>query len=425
MNLSEATQMMELRKQPRVTPEEKITASALTVAERVFEISAAFGEPYYANTPRGWARKWLASKKFILMEIAPHQVAVPNANRLDQEKVANTFRAAGSTEIEPIVVDMNKMGIGKTNGGYIPKIVVVDGKHRHRAQTSQGRDRIMAWVGELAVEEMQARSSKKIVARDMTISAGAETKMTSTAQLYAAVGTGMGSDNSSARQDTGDGGSRAGKAALPSGMSFEKVKAYGTSEGVSKEWDTRGRGKGEIPGGRRDKSSRASEIAKGDLVKDRTGNAHTVTKVWGDHIETTRGTNFKKHEVSKYRDAKTGERFDTHAQGAAGGSGAGSSGQNPERMGVYSESDPSDKDFGDDASDRGQMLDPSDKKQFSEGAQKDGNPTYQSPGSGVGPRLRPNTGASRSEFSQKKDLFSGPIRVKKIVTREKNKKKKA
>lgn len=335
MNIEQAVAITNMKKQQNVLLlQGQTTKTAKEIAVLVFDLSAAAGEPYKNATPKVWAERWLASKKFVLVDIDPRQVAVPFVNSISRSKVLATMQASASS-LPPIVVDINLQGIGKTATGYVPSLIVVDGKHRHRAQMLCGRDRITAWVGEKALAQLQARAA---VRKNFVIDkAQSSSRPLSNIEVQAALNAPSGGHiMAPTRQDTGDGGSR------PS------------------------------------------------------GGAHTPTRT-GPQSPTT-----------SMRSAG--------GQSSGAGPGSGVSGLNPARTGIYSDADPSDRNQSD-PSDRGQMLDPSDKDQFSHGAPKQGDPRQQSPGSGVGPRTRPSTGASNSEMSRM--MKAGPIKVKKIVTHKK------
>jgi hypothetical protein len=117
----------------------------LQVAKRVFQLAASGGFPYTGQTYKDWARKWLTSDTYRLMEIDINAAASPHLPK-NPERVA--FRLLCSTDsIDPIVVDLNKQKTGKSHLGYLPKIVVLDGKHRKQGEMLKGQTRILAWVG--------------------------------------------------------------------------------------------------------------------------------------------------------------------------------------------------------------------------------------------------------------------------------------
>jgi hypothetical protein len=59
-------------------------------------------------------------------------------------------------EETPIVVDYNRNQVGRTPRGFVPQIIVIDGKHRFQAATLRGETHILAWVGEQAMEMVPA-----------------------------------------------------------------------------------------------------------------------------------------------------------------------------------------------------------------------------------------------------------------------------
>lgn len=315
MNLEQAVAMGKLTIKASRLEEE--TKTRLEVAESVFDLSARCGEPYENQTPKDWAKNWLASKKFTLVEIAPHQVAVPYVNRIDPHKVQRTLQAS-EEQIEPIVVDLNKQGIGSTQSGYTPQVIVVDGKHRHKAQVIRGKDKIRAWVGELAMEVIQQqRNNLRTIEASSEATGQYYSRLDSLAKLHCAV-----ASTRITRQDVGDGGSRpTGGTRMPGGVKFSKK-----------------------------------------------------------------------------------------VKGMGGGLGSGS-GMNPNRQGIYSqgarssgqleEVDPSDRIASDDPSDRLEWKG-KDPQIFAPGGKTStegyNSPTNESPGSGVGPRLKPSKGATNSEM---------------------------
>lgn len=226
MNLQQAVAIANMQKQQTVLLlQGQTTKTAREVAELVFDLSAAAGEPYRNATPKVWAERWLASKKFTLVDIDPRQVAVPFVNRISRSKVLATMQASADS-LPPIVVDTNLQGIGKSATGYVPSLIVVDGKHRHRAQMLCGRDRITAWVGEKALAQLQARAAvRKHFVIDKTQS---PVRPLSNIEVQAALtGPTGGSPIAVTRQDTGDGGSR------PSGSSHAPVRSVRGTGGQS------------------------------------------------------------------------------------------------------------------------------------------------------------------------------------------------
>ncbi len=71
-----------------------------------------------------------------------------------------TLKKIHAREESPIVVEYNSNQVGKALHGFVPPIVVIDGKHRFAAATMRGDSHIAAWVGEVAIQEMQAMGMK-------------------------------------------------------------------------------------------------------------------------------------------------------------------------------------------------------------------------------------------------------------------------
>ena len=239
MNIAQAVALTNMQKEQSVILlQGQTTKTAGEIAELVLDLSAAAGEPFENAVPKVWGNRWLASKKFVLVEIDPRQVAVPFVNRISHTKVLATMQASANS-LPPIVVDMNLRGIGKTETGYVPSVIVVDGKHRYRAQVLCGRDRITAWVGEKALATLQARAAarKTFVVAKAKSTGRPLSKIEVQAALMSPTG---GSPAAMTRQDTGDGGSRptggshsvrVGGPARPVGTGFRSAGAGGASAG--------------------------------------------------------------------------------------------------------------------------------------------------------------------------------------------------
>jgi len=214
MNLEQASSMADLRQPlPAMTG---IRKSRLAVARRVHQLAAAGGHPYLNITPEKWAKKWLKSKEFVLMEIDINAAAC-----VHQPKHINGvehYFQCGSDSMDPIVVDGNKRHMGRTALGYIPEVTVHDGKHRLKAQRMQGRTRIMAWVGSKVIDKLKKRGGIEINASAFkaykkTGITPTMNKMESTYELYASTVPSTGLRNTVTKQSSGEGGSRP-KAAL-------------------------------------------------------------------------------------------------------------------------------------------------------------------------------------------------------------------
>lgn len=372
MNLQQAVALGKLQKQQAsLLLKGQTTKTAKEIAELVFDLSAAAGEPFQNASPKAWASRWLTSKKFVLVELDPRQVAVPFANRISRSKVLATMQASASS-LPPVVVDMNRHGIGKTSTGYVPSVILLDGKHRHRSQVLCGRDRISAWVGENALAELQARAAtrKNFVIGESKTPGRPLSKIEVQAALMGPTG---GSPVAITRQDTGDGGSR------PSGG-------------------------GHMPA----PVGPARPVGRSPMPSRPVGPARPVTGF------------------------RAGAGGGAGGASAGAGPGGGVSGLNPARANLYSANiDPSDKtQFTDKEGatriepDRGNP----EKQQPGAGIGPRVGPRV---GSAEGTRFQehlhttPAGGASHSEMNQRlqqeKDLQAGPIKVKKLITKKKRK----
>src|SRR6266404_1156126 len=120
MNLQQAVDLAMLREPPKVVVKPK-TRSALQVAKRVHQLAAQGGFPYTGRTVEQWARKFMSSPEFILMEIDINAAASPHKPR-NPSRVMYYMKCSVES-LEPIVVDLNKNKSGKTLLGYIPEVI--------------------------------------------------------------------------------------------------------------------------------------------------------------------------------------------------------------------------------------------------------------------------------------------------------------
>src|SRR3954468_19986096 len=82
-------------------PNPKRPRSKIQVAKRVFQLAASGGFPYTGQTHKQWAKKWLSSDTFRLMEIDINAVASPHLPK-NPERVA--FRVlCAQDSMDPIV----------------------------------------------------------------------------------------------------------------------------------------------------------------------------------------------------------------------------------------------------------------------------------------------------------------------------------
>lgn len=388
MNLEQAIASSELRRnlaQPNGTRQER---KSLDVARRVFEVSAMADQPYVNIKPEEWAQRWLTSQTFVLAEIAPHHVAVPYANRINRSKVQATLQCSAE-EIEPIVIDINKQGIGSTNSGYIPKVIVVDGKHRHRAQVLRGKDRIMAWVGDLAMAELQKRNNPK----QFVIKAAANpfpekrSKLSSFAEMFCAV------TGPVVRQDTGDGGSRpTGGTQVPKMSSGKRTMKSGIQRlpgGAAMPLNAFGGG----PGASATGGSGMNPARKGIFGQMARGSGQLEEADPSD----TNATPDPSDRNKTFPDPSDRRQWKLKPQTDAPGSL-----YKPFRK-KHDENDTSRFDHNDGETKSGMKI----SDGMTRAVVHDDDPEEMQPGTGIGPRV--------------KTLDAGPIRVKRIVTSPKKK----
>lgn len=152
MNIQQAVGLSRMQERsPSYAVQEKRSAAAITA--RIFARAEEMGSRIMGVTEKQWQENELASETFYLITIPTHLASVPRAPQ-DSSKVLASM-AASADSLEPIVVDVNKNKIGvMPNGTFYPPVIVVDGAHRHRGVVLQGRERISAWVGELAAAHL-------------------------------------------------------------------------------------------------------------------------------------------------------------------------------------------------------------------------------------------------------------------------------
>jgi hypothetical protein len=158
MNLNQAVDFATLRTPPQREVKREIKSDE-NVAEFVFAMAEEKQQPFLYMVPDDWRKKWLKSKKFVLMNMPITCAALPTQPK-DQEWVLTRIHAKAD---HPIVVDVNKNKIGKASTGFIPQVIVLDGKHRFKAASLRGESHILAWVGEEAVALIEAQIGKKNV----------------------------------------------------------------------------------------------------------------------------------------------------------------------------------------------------------------------------------------------------------------------
>lgn len=155
MKLEQATALASLRMFAEPVVRDK-TKTAQELAHELFAEAEQAERPFLYLTEDKWAKRWLPSKKFKLVRLPLNAVALP-CNPKGPELVLKKLHAR---EEKPIICDYNKNQVGKSLNGFTPQIIVIDGKHRFQAAQLRGESHIMAWVGEVAISEMDAATER-------------------------------------------------------------------------------------------------------------------------------------------------------------------------------------------------------------------------------------------------------------------------
>lgn len=226
MRIAEAVGFDSLRNAglgPRI---QEATKTALELARDIFAEAEGREQPFLYHTPETWVRKWLPSNRFKLVRLPLNAVAMPC-----EPKVENlVLKKIHAREEKPIIVDYNRNQVGKSMHGFVPQVIVIDGKHRFKAASLRGETHIMAWVGEHALSTLHGFGSGGGPAPESTTPAPG-------AKLNA-----RGSEQS-AKLAQRIGTTYSGEGKKLKEMNVEDVDSAGTSEGATKGWDTRGRGR--------------------------------------------------------------------------------------------------------------------------------------------------------------------------------------
>lgn len=152
MRIAQTQDFIKLREDGYQKRDSKETKVAIELANDIFSEATEREQPFLYHTPETWARKWLPSRRFTLMRLPLNAAAMPCEPKGDNL----VLKKIHAMETKPIVVDYNRNQVGKTMHGFVPQIIVIDGKHRFKAAALRGETHIMAWVGELAIESMHA-----------------------------------------------------------------------------------------------------------------------------------------------------------------------------------------------------------------------------------------------------------------------------
>lgn len=225
-NMAQAISQMGLKQAPpRPVDKPCERKTALQIAKQIFAIASKpkDGSAGYTmrHSPEKWAKLWLPSSEFVLMEIDIAAAASPHLPR-NPERVAQRLLCSAEDH-EPVIVDLNKRKVGKTMLGYIPEIIYLDGKHRIHAQSMQGRTKTWAWVGVKAIPKLKrTRLITKLEAAAVLLPKVDQTRMSKTYELYASTTPSVGIPVT--RQDSGEGGARPSTSVV---RSAKKLKSAG------------------------------------------------------------------------------------------------------------------------------------------------------------------------------------------------------
>ncbi len=141
-----AREAVEKAKESTAEPKQKIGGS-MTRDQVADLLAEQHHNKLQGRTPEQMAEKWIASDNFVRMEIPIDAVSPATA----------VPEGAASRSTGPIIVDANRTGMGRTEGGYgaPAPVLILDGKHRHAQAKREGRKTITAMVGEKAVPHIE------------------------------------------------------------------------------------------------------------------------------------------------------------------------------------------------------------------------------------------------------------------------------
>lgn len=168
MKILEAAAFVGLRDEAYQKKFQPQTIGALELAKDLFAQAEEREQPFLYQTPETWRRKWLPSKHFQLMRLPLNAAALP----CDPKGPNLVLKKIYAREDKPIIVDYNRNQVGASMNGFIPQVIVIDGKHRFKAAALRGETHIMAWVGEVAVETIHGFGSGGGPAPERTTPAG-------------------------------------------------------------------------------------------------------------------------------------------------------------------------------------------------------------------------------------------------------------
>lgn len=168
MKLMAATTLTRLQEQGLVRPLVKESRTGLELAKELFAEAQMRGEPFQNHTPETWVKKWLPSKEFRLMMLPLNAAALPCEPK-GQNLVLKKIHAR---EERAIIVEYNKNQTGATLNGFVPQVIVIDGKHRFKAASLRGDTHILAWVGASASDVLTPSGKRAFRAARKTCNCG-------------------------------------------------------------------------------------------------------------------------------------------------------------------------------------------------------------------------------------------------------------
>src|SRR5712675_269209 len=107
-----------------------------------------------------WLKNNVTSKEFVLVEIPLSSVAI-----LENPSGKLDLRAALDTT--PLFIDINKRRQGRTNSGFIPSVIVIEGAARHTAARLNGKNSLKAWVGIEAAKVLKIYADHQFGAQEL------------------------------------------------------------------------------------------------------------------------------------------------------------------------------------------------------------------------------------------------------------------
>lgn len=167
MNLQQSMDVIKLLKEGKDAVVQKKKMSALELASHRLLLAEVEGRALgpHGYTPHDFADNILASSNFKLMNVSLSKIACPGPKFGNH--LVHRILAEGVATV-PIVIDANIHKIGRSpKTGFVPKVIVVDGKERFEAAVMNGEEKIPAWVGNLAAERLSIYADHQMSAQEL------------------------------------------------------------------------------------------------------------------------------------------------------------------------------------------------------------------------------------------------------------------